>query len=208
MHKKTKKWLLVILLVAGLIYCFLNAGRYLVQEDKLAPADLIVVLMGSGPDRMLEAVDLYKEGYSRRILMVQNNQPGYKLLKSRQVYIPRDADLAKSVGVQMGIPAAAFIILPGDALSTQDEARQIKKYLAAHSEIDSIIVTSSRFHTRRAALIFARTLNNKPDHAVLIMTHPSRYDTFNAQAWWRSREDIEQVVYEYIKLLAFYTIDC
>lgn len=196
-----------MLLMAGLVYGFLNAGKYLVREDKLAPADLIVVLMGSGPDRMLEAVDLYKEGNSRRILMVQNDQPGYRLLKSQQVYIPRDADLAKSVGVQMGVPAAAFIILPGDAQSTQDEARQIKKYLAAHSEIDSIIVTSSRFHTRRAALVFARTLNDNPDHAVIIMTHPSRYDTFNAQAWWRSREDIEQVVFEYIKLLAFYTID-
>lgn len=207
MNKKQKTLIVVILLVAGLGYFFFNAGKYLVWEDKLVPADLIVVLMGSGPDRVLEAVDLYQEGYGKHILMVQNEQPGYKLLKSRKVYIPRDTDLAKSVGVQMGVPAEAFIILPGDAQSTQDEAKHIKKYLEAHTKCKSLIVVSSRFHTRRAAMIFQRTLNGDNDHGIIIMARPSRYDTFNARAWWRSREDAEQVVYEYIKLVAFYTID-
>jgi len=201
-----KAWIIVILVAMVMTWLFLNAGKNLVREDKLQPADLIVVLMGSGPDRILEAVDLYKAGYSTKILMVENNQPGFKLLKSRGVSIPRDAYLAKSVGVQLGVPAAAFIILPADAKSTQEEADRIKQYLKNKPELQRMIVVSSRYHTSRAGIIFERTFD-RVGQRVQITVRPSRYDTFNQKAWWKKREDTKQVVYEYIKLLAFYTVD-
>jgi len=207
LNKRQISLLAAIILFAGALWLFLNAGKLLVREDQLAPADLIVVLMGSGPDRVLEAVDLYKAGYCNKILMVENRRPGYELLESRNVSIPEDTDLNKSVGIQLGVPEKAFIILPGGAQSTQEEAEHIRGYLKANPKMDSIIVVSSRSHTARAARIFQRTLNRNNHNHITILARPSRYDTFNARAWWKSREDTEQVVYEYIKLVVFYTID-
>jgi hypothetical protein len=45
-------------------------GSFLVVEDEPQRSDLIVVLMGSGPDRMLGAVDLFRQGYADEIVMV------------------------------------------------------------------------------------------------------------------------------------------
>ena len=46
-----------------------RAGRFLVEGDPPEKADAIVVLAGSYPDRILEAVALYKEGWAPRILI-------------------------------------------------------------------------------------------------------------------------------------------
>ncbi|MDD3365462.1 MAG: hypothetical protein PHZ03_10810, partial [Syntrophomonas sp.] len=99
-----------------------SLGRFLVAQDQPQPSDIIVVLMGSGPDRMLGAVDLYQGGYADKIMMVRNNVAGYDLVVSKGVKIPHDTDLAQMVAVQLGVPQDNVIILPGDALSTQDEA--------------------------------------------------------------------------------------
>ena len=56
---------------------FRYAGVGIVTSDSPEKADLIIVLMGSGPDRILGAVDLYEQGYAPCIMMVENWQPGY-----------------------------------------------------------------------------------------------------------------------------------
>ncbi|MDD4436576.1 MAG: YdcF family protein [Tissierellia bacterium] len=167
---------------------------------------MIVVLMGSGPDRILEAVDLYQEGCGDRIVMVENNQPGYDLLAKRGVTLLRDAHLAKSVGVQLGVPGEAFVILPQNALSTQDEARRVVKYLQANEEIDSMILVTSQYHSARAYKIFDWAADDL-ERDVKIVSKPSRYDEFDAKHWWRSREDAKRVVMEYLKLANFYVLD-
>lgn len=205
-YRRLTVGIILLLLAVGMLYFFLHAGRLLVQADGLRQADIIVVLMGGGPDRMLEAVDLYKAGYAQKIVLVENNQPGYDLLEERGVYLPRDAHLAKSVGRQLGIPEKDCVILPGDALSTQDEARQVGNYVQKHEDVKTILLVSSRYHTARAARIFTRAVGDL-DREITVIACPSRYDTFNEVAWWRSREDAKHVVSEYLKLLAFYTVD-
>lgn len=200
------RYLISIVLLLASILGFLNMGKWLVRSDPLGETDLIVVLMGGGPDRIVEAVDLYHEGYVKKILMVENSQPGFALLKERGVSIPRETHLWKCVGLQLGIPEDAFVIIPGDAQSTKDEAAYTNNYLTTHPEITSIRLVSSRYHTARAGKIFERYLN-VPGHAVVILVRPSRYDSFNENAWWRSRQDAKFVFDEYVRLLSFYTLD-
>jgi uncharacterized SAM-binding protein YcdF (DUF218 family) len=199
------RYLIAAVILLAVILAFLNAGKFLVRSDPLGETDLIVVLMGGGPDRILEAIDLYHEGYGKKILMVENSQPGFSLLEERSVSIPREAHLWKSVGMQLGIPEEAFVILQGDAQSTRDEAACTSNYLQAHPEIKSIRLVSSRYHTARANRIFERYVNS--GHSVTITARPSRYDTFSENAWWKSREDAKHVVDEYIRLLSFYSVD-
>ncbi|HZJ85114.1 MAG TPA: hypothetical protein VFD02_06120 [Syntrophomonadaceae bacterium] len=50
---------------------FLFAGTGIVANDSPEESDVIIVLMGSGPDRILGAVDLYGQGYAPYIMMVE-----------------------------------------------------------------------------------------------------------------------------------------
>jgi hypothetical protein len=51
-----------------------NLGQCLIVNDEVKESDVIVVLMGSVYDRILEAVleavDLYHEGYSDKIVLI------------------------------------------------------------------------------------------------------------------------------------------
>ena len=204
--KKILFSVITLLLLILLSVFFYHAGNLLVEEQKPIRSDLIVVLMGSGPDRMLHAVDLYKKDYAGKILMVENWQPGYERLKALNVSIPRDAQIEAMVGVQLGVPKEAFIILPGDAQSTQDEAGIIKDYLQKNRKINSLLLVTSKFHSARAANIFRWEMASL-DRKVKITSCPTPYDNFNPGAWWRSREDAKQVVMEYAKWTNFYLLD-
>ena len=205
--KKKIALFIAIIILALLAVFFRYAGVGIVASDAPEKADVIIVLMGSGPDRILGAVDLYEQGYAPCILMVENWQPGYELLESRGVSLPRDAELAASVGVQLGVPKEAFIILPGDARSTQDEALIVTQYLKEQQpKVDKVILVSSKFHSKRSAKLFRWTLGDL-DREVKVLSCPTPYDTFNAAAWWQSREDAKRVVMEYAKLVNFYLLD-
>ena len=210
MFVKAKKKLalfICIILLALLAVFFRYAGVGIVSSDSPEKADLIIVLMGSGPDRILGAVDLYEQGYAPRIVMVENWQPGYELLESRGVELPRDAELAASVGVQLGVPEEAIIILPGNARSTQDEALIITQYLKEQQVgVDKVLLVSSKFHSKRSAKLFRWALGGL-NREVKVLSCPTPYDDFNAAAWWQSREDAKRVVLEYAKLANFYLVD-
>ena len=172
-------------------------------EDEPQRSDLIVVLMGSGPDRMLGAVDLYKQGYADEIVMVRNMVRGYDLVVSQGVKIPHDSEIAREVAVQLGVPAAKVNILPGDALSTQDEAIQVKEYLKSRKDIDSLIIVTSKSHSGRAKKIFVKAVGSM-EKEVRVVSCPTQYDDFKAEGWWQRREDLERGFQEYLKLVNFY----
>jgi uncharacterized SAM-binding protein YcdF (DUF218 family) len=207
MVKKKKALFTCIIVLVLLAVFFRYAGEGIVAIDSPEKADLIVVLMGSGPDRILGAVDLYGQGYGSCIVMVENWQPGYELLQPRGVNLPRDAELAAMAGGELGVPEEAFIILPGDARSTQDEALIVTQYLKEQKpEVDKVLLVTSKFHSKRSAKIFRWAMGGL-DGQVKVLSCPTPYDNFNAASWWRSREDAKRVITEYAKLVNFYLLD-
>ena len=67
---------ILVILFAFFIFARLflmpNLGQWLVAEDDLQASDMIVVLMGSLPDRILQAVDIYNERYSEKLVFVNS----------------------------------------------------------------------------------------------------------------------------------------
>ncbi|MDD4802799.1 MAG: YdcF family protein [Syntrophomonas sp.] len=204
---KDKKLIISLLIVLGILglgrLSLPSLGRFLVAQDQPQKSDIIVVLMGSGPDRMLGAIDLYQAGYADRIMMVRNNVAGYNLVVDRGVKIPHDTELAKMVAVQLGVPQNKVLIIPGDALSTYDEARRVREYLQEKTEIDSVILVTSQYHSGRAKKIFVKAMISM-DREIKVISCPSQYDDFNGSHWWQSREDLKMGILEYIKTLEFY----
>jgi uncharacterized SAM-binding protein YcdF (DUF218 family) len=206
MKKPGKLFITVIVILSVLLLGRLSLpslGNYLVAEDEPQQSDIIVLLMGSGPDRMLGAVDLYHAEYADEILMVRNMVRGYDLVVSQGVKIPHDTDIAKEVAVQLGVPEEKITVLPGDALSTQDEAIAVREYLKTEPDIDSLIIVTSKSHSGRAKKIFVKAMTSL-ERDFRIISCPTNYDDFNTEKWWQNREDLKHGVLEYLKLMHFY----
>lgn len=178
------------------------AGLWLVRKDNIIHADGIVVLMGSISDRILQAADLYKSGVADFLFIVEAGNEEYEELKACGADIISNSKQAGNAAIALGIPADNVIILPGGAQSTQQEALIISEYLITKTEIDTLFLVSSSPHMRRAFMIF-KSAFKKSKKDICLYCFPSSYTDFNAKYWWKSKDGIEIVLLEYLKLSNF-----
>ena len=190
--------ILMVLFTVGLF--FRNAGKILIFKNNLTKSDAILILMGSLPERVLEASDLYHEGFSDTIMIVKTHQQGFSALNNRFVTLPGESELAKTVLVELGVPEGSIKIIPGLARSTLEEATAINEFLKDQSDIDTVILVTSAEHSLRASKIFRRAFSQL-DHSVTIISCPSRYSEFKPDQWWTDKESTEAVIMEYGKLI-------
>jgi uncharacterized SAM-binding protein YcdF (DUF218 family) len=179
-----------------------HAGQWLVKEDHPEHSDAMVILMGSIADRVLQAADLYDQKMAEKIIMVESSMGADKDLEEKGVHIISNTKQVYNALVTLGIPADSILILPGNASSTQMEAIIIRDYLKSNPEIDTVLLVSSSDHLRRATMIFKSALKNSC-MPVNIISCPSNYTDFDAERWWRSRDGIEVVLLEYLKIGSF-----
>lgn len=193
-----------LLLIIAVLYIggCRRAGRWLVKDDVPVHADAMVLLMGSFPERVMQAADLYKEGYAERLIIVHESMGPYKILESRGADILNTTEQAHNSAVILGIPADSITVLPGDARSTLTEAAVVRDYLKFNPGIDTLILVSSPAHMRRASMIFRAAFRNS-ETPVFIGSSPSTYSSFNPEMWWRRKEDIQSVLSELLKIGSF-----
>jgi len=189
-------WLASDRLLAGL-------GRFLVADQPPEAADAIVVLSGSFPDRILEAVDLYQAGHSREIVLCREPEnAGFRVLRERGASVPRIYENNISVARQLGVPEERITVLERSAGSTFTEARVVLRYLAER-EARSMLLVTSKFHTRRAGAIYRHLAGGR----IRVITRPARHGGFDPDNWWRRRMSIRRLLIEYQKLVLFHLWD-
>jgi len=148
---------LIIKILFYFFFCFtiflVASSFYLTKETlELHAADMIVVLgCGTLADgslsavqkgRVNTAVELYEKRLAQRMLITGG------ATESNFV----EADIMKTYALEMGIPEDA-IFVERQSLSTEENARFSTAILNENNAKKIIIVTST-FHTRRAALTF------------------------------------------------------
>lgn len=223
MSKKSLQFSFALVFVVGILFALLFAGTFLIKSDKLEKADAIVVLMGNIPNRILHAADLYHQGLADKVIFVEEGNQSLNLLKDKGISIKSSSQQMAAAAIQLGILPDHLIIIPGDAHSTRMEAQRLSYFLEGKSqvlaldslsnelmlvnsgldqtslsELDTFIIVSSPSHTRRAYSVFT----NEFSHAVPpinFLVSPSPYDSFTGKGWYKSREDIQVVVYEWLK---------
>ena len=197
-----KKVVLAVSLLLILLSFLLvpRIGTYLVRQDKPVKGDALVILMGNIPDRVLEAADLYREGYAGKILIVMADRYGIGVLRKKGIPLDGQTAIAQKALIGLGIPADSIIILPGDAQSTLDEAVAVSHYTEQHPQFDTLLLVTSSYHSRRATLTFNKEFRHLL-HPVTIVSCPSKYTGFHSKDWWKDRESAKLVFYEYLKLV-------
>jgi len=204
------RWLVAILIASGgAFYLFrqpvlTRIGEFLVVDEPRRPADAIVVVSGSVPDRILEAVDLYHAGLSSRLVLSREGPPpGLDALRAKGGDMPERHDLNRSIAEQLGVPAAAITVVDDQvASSTVGEASIVVPYLH-RAHIRSALLVTSQLHARRAGIIFRAVAG--PSVAITVCA--SHYDPYDPASWWRYRAMVRKVLIEYEKLLVAYAWD-
>jgi len=203
--KKAGIILLAILLVCLLAYglrvpILTGLANYLVNTDTpLQKADLIFVLNGDYNTRPFTASDLYKQGFAPLVAIAQAQSSPAQLLG----LVDNPTDIAVEVMKLRGVPSDRLLVLKDidPVTSTFDEARALRGYIETH-KLNSVILVTSAFHTRRSRWIFERELAGVP---VRLLVTAAPHSGFDASNWWQSEEGLIFLNNEYIKLI-FYKI--
>jgi len=194
----------LLVIVVSHQYILKKIGYFLIFEQEPQKADVIVVLNGRDTERSLAAVDLYNQGYAKLMIMAHiPKQAGTDEFWKRvggnfngKVFFQRAIEA-------MGVPEHAFKLIGNGVASTYDEALATREFLKKNG-YKSIILVTSKWHSRRAYLTFKSTLKNDE---IKIVIQPSMYDVFRPDSWWKNRNDVELIFYEYIRLI-YYILTC
>jgi uncharacterized SAM-binding protein YcdF (DUF218 family) len=191
---------LVALAALAAVWLLFYGGRYLQHEDPLQKVDALFVLAGTRAERMLEAIDLYKEGYTPLVVLSPGRtEMAEVLLRARGVQFPTEAEQERDALLQSGIPAAAILATTGYVDNTAQEANLLRAMVKARGW-QSVIIVTSKYHTRRAAFAFRRALEGTGARVVM---RASRYDPSDPARWWRYRADFRFASSEWQKLVMY-----
>ena len=184
---------LVVLASAG-TFAFRGLGSWLVREDPLASADVIVVLSGSMPSRAEEAARLFRGKYAPEVWVSRPTSPAASLAALGISYAGEET-YNREILVRLGVPANCIHIFPEPIVDTEQEVREIAKELREENERSAIIVTSPE-HTRRVKALWRRIAGGD----LRAILHAAPEDSFNVH-WWRNTRDAFAVMRELMGLL-------
>ena len=194
-----RRWLIpggiVIFLVAMAATLFFTVGRWLVVEDPLVHSDVIVILSGRLPERALEAAQVYKSGYADQVWISPPPSPADELKAMHISFLGEDFYNEK-VLMAKGVPLDAIRILDRPDENTEEEVRQIAEDIHKLG-FHSVIIVTSKPHTRRVRTIWRKLVGSEPRMSV----HYAPDDGYDGAHWWRHTRDALDVVRETLGLL-------
>lgn len=183
-------------LIAFALVAFFGVGRWLVVEDPPSKARAIAVLSGGMPVRAMEAATLYRQGYAPEVWLTHSSEPGESLKAMGIPFEGGEEIYSTRVLIHEGVPASAIHVLEPPIVNTADEVRTISAALEREKD-HSVIVVTSKPHTRRARLLWHK-LAPEDCHAIV---RAASEDPFDASHWWRNSRDALDVVREVLGLM-------
>lgn len=201
-YERKRTWLLV-LLVLGLVtwfarYKVLHAmGACLIVEDELSHADAIYVLGGSPFDRGSHAAVLLLNGVAPLAYSTGSNCSSILKAEGREV---SEAAVTRMAAIRAGASPQRILPFPFGT-STFEEAQGVL-YHARSLGLDTIVVLTTDFHTRRVGKVFRKRFAGSGIQVLVASAPSSDYDP---DQWWNSEQGLLMVNNEYVKSL-FYAL--
>ncbi len=189
-------------LAMALVYFSLGAllaalGGFLVRTDNPTPVDAVVVL-STGVEyypRLIEAARLFQEGYTEKVVINGNRKTEVLRDLEERGFTPCCPWQENSVRILalLGVPRDRVLAVSAeDAYDTVSESDVVGRELI-QAGMTSIIITTSKSHTRRAHNIWE---HNFPDQLSIQMV-AARTDPYSPTGWWKEGRQIRWVLAEY-----------
>ena len=174
-----------------------GVGRFLIVDQSAEQADYVVLLPSTVDDRTCvdEAARLIAERRVRGVLLFES--PATRAVRSAgfhdQQTIVRGELAAK------GVPAGAVEVLPGPGHNAWGAADSLDRWLRGHPDA-RLVVPCERFRGRCEQRIMATVL--PPTDAAQLSFAAVPGSAVDEANWWQSREGIQIVFQNYIRLAA------
>ncbi len=202
------KWIIFILVIAYMLLSYFRVpiltrlGEYLIVQQPLEKADLIVCMEGKPVELGLAAAEVYKRGFAPEIFIPREEPPdGNEVLRARGVHYPEKSELLIMMLRGLGVPRSACITSDLPIGSALKEA-QLVRDLAEAKGYHSLIIVTSPAQARSTWLIFKHVF--RKGDVKIIMT-PSRYSNFKADNWWKTGKYVNEVIIECHRII-YYTV--
>lgn len=194
--------IVVIQLIAYHHYILTALGKYLICEHTLQQADVIAIAANwdEAIVRARGGVDLYKKGLAKAIFVPRmERMEGLEEIKKYDIDIPENRDLLVIILEGLGVPLAVIGTSSQEVSNTWDEAKEVRSYIEKCG-YNSVLLVTSKYHSRRAYLIFKDALKGK----ATVISVPSPYGSYTPEGWWKREKDRKRVIMEYQKILYHY----
>ncbi len=192
----------VIAIIVALLIIVIGLGVYLGPNDlgrcdatpngvdKCIKVDAIITVSGGDtPARASEAIKLFKNGWSDRLIFsgAAQDKTG-----------PSNAEAMRRQAIKAGVPTDA-ILTESNSDTTRQNAEQTQALLTKNN-IRTIILVTSAYHQRRASLEFDRSVGG----TVKILNHPVPQDDQWSNFWWVTPIGWWLAIGEFFKIIIFY----
>lgn len=173
------------------------AGWALVVNDRVEPADVIVVTVEADGAGVLEAADLVRSGVAKRVAVF--GEPPDTMVEREFIRrgVPYENAAARSVRNLRGLGVDNIDLIPTYVGGSEDEGPVLAEWCDQHG-FRSVVVVSTSDHSRRVRRVLHRSMKG---HQTRVMARSARYSGFDPDRWWRSRRGIRTEVVELEKLL-------
>lgn len=172
------------------------AGRALVVDEPVTPADIIVIATDSGGAGVLQAADLVHDGIATRVAVFTDPPSGEDLEFLRRG-LPYE-DLAARQIRQLGWLGITDVVkIPRDEAGSGGEGDVLAPW-SDRNAIRSLVFVAARDHARRIRRVLHRDMKG---HAVRVMVQAERYSAFDPEHWWETRTGIRTEIIEFEKLV-------
>jgi uncharacterized SAM-binding protein YcdF (DUF218 family) len=206
---KRGKLIFLIIVVIALIqliayrhHILVAIGTYLVYDQSPQQADVIAI-PANWDDTIVRArggADLYKKGLAKVVFVPRMEaMEGLEETRKRGIYVPENRDLLIIILEGFGVPLAAIETSAQEVTDTWEEAQEVSN-LVEQKGYTSVLLVTSKYHSKRAYLIFRDALKGKAS----VISVPSLYDPSDPEEWWRRSTDCQRVISEYQKMLVYY----
>ncbi len=172
-------------------------GRFPVLDQRPAHADAAVVLY-TGVEyypRLLEAARMYNEGLVKKVVINGDRKSNVLREIEGDGYRPSCHWAENFIAILelYGVPKSNIVAISAeDAFDTISEAQIVGRELLDRN-ISSVIVTTSKFHTRRANYIWRNSFKGK----ISIATRAAQSDPYTPTGWWKEGRQIRWIMAEY-----------
>ena len=172
-------------------------GHSLVVDDPSATAKVAIVLT-TGVDylpRLLQSAQLYRDKRVKKVLINGNRKTDAIRQLERQGFIPACKWSENSLRIleMYGVPRQqVWTVSAENVFDTVSEAQVIKPFLIKNG-VSSFIITTSKFHSRRARYVWRKVMGKEEG----IYTSVATDDPFDPNSWWQHGRQVKQVMGEY-----------
>jgi uncharacterized SAM-binding protein YcdF (DUF218 family) len=192
----------IILLIAYHQNILSALGQYLVYQQDPQQADMIVI-PACWEDTIIRArggIDLYNRGLAKKIFVPRmERMKGQEEIIAQGIDIPENRDIVITFLEKFGIPLTNIETSAQEVTNTWDEAQEARN-LVERKGYTTVLLVTSKYHSRRAYLIFKDALKGK----ATVISVPTPYDASDPESWWKQNDEFQSVIMEYQKLLAYY----